>query len=144
MYAVQVEADRKALADLVKTARKAKGMTQEQLDEAAGMSAGYTAQIESYRVARPTPPTLRRLAAALDVPLESFGVATGQLDARELDVEELLEQIDAQPTEAAAIALFDQLPPRARRAIRRLAVAFLNATTEGLTEQDGPPQGQTK
>jgi transcriptional regulator with XRE-family HTH domain len=135
MYAEVME----TLADLVRDAREARAMTQEQLDEAAGMSPGYTAQLEIGRVRRPQPATMRKLAAALGLSLEDFGVATGQLDGPREDVVAALEEIDRLSTEAERLAKFRQLPRPIQRSIRRLAVDFLSAASEELMEPDGSP-----
>lgn len=125
-----------SLADLVREAREAKGMTQEQLDEAASMSPGYTAQLEIGRVGRPRPTTIRKLAMALGLSLEDFGVATGQLDKPREDVIAALEEIDRLPTEQHRLAKFQSLPLQVRRSIRRIAADLLFRASEELMEPD--------
>ena len=70
----------KSLALLVKQAREARGLTQGQVDEAIGMSTGYTGMVESGRITRPRQETLRKLELVLGIPREDMLVATGELD----------------------------------------------------------------
>ncbi|HEY0735668.1 MAG TPA: helix-turn-helix transcriptional regulator [Herpetosiphonaceae bacterium] len=68
----------KSLALLVKQAREARGLTQAQVDEAIGMSTGYTGMVESGRITRPRQETLRKLELVLGIPREDMLVATGE------------------------------------------------------------------
>lgn len=68
-----------ALAKLVEDARTAARLTQEQLAKSAGVSARCVRNIEAGVNTAPQPRTLRRLAAALDLPA---GTTRALLDAR--------------------------------------------------------------
>ena len=63
-----------AIADKLKTLRKAKGMTQQDVADAIGISRGT---IAGYEIGRRTPrfPDLQRLAELFGVGLDFFGVA---------------------------------------------------------------------
>ncbi len=57
----------------LETIRKSKGLTQSQLDEAAGLTRGTTSDIERGKNANPSWETVRRLSDALETrPEELF------------------------------------------------------------------------
>lgn len=66
--------------------RKAAGLTQRQLAEAAGVSVGVVRDLEQGLTARPRPDSVRRLAAALGIALRQSGArtASGTTAARRL------------------------------------------------------------
>lgn len=122
------------LADFVRDARDARGMTQEELAEAIGKSFGYIGQLETGKIGRPRAATLRRLAAALHVPLADLVVATGQLDASEGDAAANLLRIAALPTPAARLAAWRELPEPLRAAILVLMRDVFQAAALRLEE----------
>jgi transcriptional regulator with XRE-family HTH domain len=112
----------RTLAELVKEARTRAGITQEELSERIDRSISYIGMLEIGRVDRPKPETLRRLAAALDVPLEDLLVATGQLDeADDEDVATVLHRIAALPDHQARMRAWQDLPDAVRQALYRFA-----------------------
>lgn len=72
------------LADLVKHARQAKGMTQRQLSRALGMSEGYAGHLESGRF-RPTIETLKTLASVLGLLYGQLAVEAGYITREEFE-----------------------------------------------------------
>ena len=54
---------------MLKTLREQKGMTQEQVAKKAGVTRFYVSQLETGLRKNPSVPVLRRLAAALGVPV---------------------------------------------------------------------------
>jgi len=63
---------RRALAITVRELRARRGLTQEQLSEAAGRSRGFVAELESGRRGA-SYEAVAAVAEALDVPMEEFG-----------------------------------------------------------------------
>lgn len=61
-------AEQKGLAERLLRARKARGLTQVQLGEKAGVSGAYAAHLEGCLIANPSSNNLQKLAEALDVP----------------------------------------------------------------------------
>jgi transcriptional regulator with XRE-family HTH domain len=59
----------KRLSRVIQTLREAKGMTQRDLAETAGVTPGYIAQLEMGARKNPSLEVLRRLAKALGVPV---------------------------------------------------------------------------
>ena len=74
----------KTLADRVKQARLAKGMTQRQLSYALRMSEGYVGHLESGRF-RPTVATLKSLSAALELTYGELAVEAGYITRDEFE-----------------------------------------------------------
>ena len=74
----------KTLADRVKNARLAKGMTQRQLSYALRMSEGYVGHLESGRF-RPTVATLKSLSAALELTYGELAVEAGYITRDEFE-----------------------------------------------------------
>ena len=72
------------LADLVREARRGRGMTQRQLSLALGMSQGYVGHLESGRF-RPTVETLKALAATLGLLYGTLAVEAGYITAEEYE-----------------------------------------------------------
>lgn len=72
------------LADLVRDARRGRGMTQRQLSLALGMSQGYVGHLESGRF-RPTVGTLKALAATLGLLYGALAVEAGYITAEEYE-----------------------------------------------------------
>lgn len=68
--------DQRALAKRLFLAREKRGLTQAELGEKAGLSPAYAAHIENCLIVSPGSDSLRRLAKALNVPLEwlAFGI----------------------------------------------------------------------
>ena len=73
-----------ALADRVRAARVAKGMTQRHLSLALKMSAGYVGHLESGR-SRPTTTTLRRLSLALGLLYGDLALEAGYITRQEFE-----------------------------------------------------------
>ena len=72
------------LADLVRDARRGRGMTQRQLSLALGMSQGYVGHLESGRF-RPNVETLKALAATLGLLYGALAVEAGYITAEEYE-----------------------------------------------------------
>ena len=72
------------LADLVRDARRGRGMTQRQLSLALGMSQGYVGHLESGRF-RPTVATLKALATTLGLLYGALAVEAGYITAEEYE-----------------------------------------------------------
>ena len=72
------------LADMVREARRGRGMTQRQLSLALGMSQGYVGHLESGRF-RPTVGTLKALASALGLLYGALAVEAGFITAEEYE-----------------------------------------------------------
>jgi len=64
--------------ELFKAKREEKGMTQQQLANAAGVSLSFVAQLESGRIDDPRVSTLRRLAEALGLKLDDVADEFGR------------------------------------------------------------------
>lgn len=124
----------KTLSDVVRDARTARRMTQEDLAEAIGLSYGYVGQLETGKVARPRATTLRKLAAALQVPLDDLVVATGQLDAYRVDAEAQIVRIAALPTVQERLNAWRGLSPELRGAILKLSQDLLRLGADRLEE----------
>jgi len=54
----------------IRKRRKAKGLTQHQVAMKAGMAANHLGLIETGKIRKPRKPLLRRIARALDIPLD--------------------------------------------------------------------------
>ena len=72
------------LADMVREARRGRGMTQRQLSLALGMSQGYVGHLESGRF-RPTVGTLKALASALGLLYGALAIAAGYITEEEYE-----------------------------------------------------------
>ena len=72
------------LADLVRQARLANGLTQRQLSRAIGKSEGYVGHLESGRF-RPTVETLKALASALGLSYGRLAVEAGYITGDEFE-----------------------------------------------------------
>ncbi len=72
------------LADMVREARRGRGMTQRQLSLALGMSQGYVGHLESGRF-RPTVATLKALATTLGLLYGALAVEAGYITAEEYE-----------------------------------------------------------
>lgn len=72
------------LADMVREARRGRGMTQRQLSLALGMSQGYVGHLESGRF-RPTVGTLKALAVTLGLLYGALAVEAGYITAEEYE-----------------------------------------------------------
>lgn len=72
------------LADLVRQARQAKGLTQRQLSRALRMSEGYVGHLEGGRF-RPTVQTLKALASVLGLLYGQLAVEAGYITRAEFE-----------------------------------------------------------
>jgi transcriptional regulator with XRE-family HTH domain len=125
----------KTIADFVRDARAARGMTQEELADRLGMTPGYVGILETGKVGRPRVQTLRKLAAALDVPLQDLVATTGQIDAPPSDdIAILLHRIAGLRTPDDRRAAFRQLPESVRKSIRILMRDLFAEVAEMLEE----------
>jgi DNA-binding SARP family transcriptional activator/tetratricopeptide (TPR) repeat protein/transcriptional regulator with XRE-family HTH domain len=70
------------LASLVRSRRRAAGLTQLQLADAAGVSVGAVRDLEQGRTEQPRQRSVQRIAAALGVALEPGSPGPGRADAR--------------------------------------------------------------
>lgn len=105
-----------SLAHLIKQAREARGMTQVQVDEAIGMSTGYTGMVESNRITRPRAETLRKLENVLGIAREDMLVATGELDTPSDDASVMLQRIATLPNREQRLEAWATLPEGLRSA----------------------------
>ena len=80
--------------------RKARGMTAEKLEEAAGLAPGQVSRIESGSTRDPRPSTIAKLARALEVTTEELLRSKASASA-----ERVVETPDVYPSRAQAIAL---------------------------------------
>lgn len=92
------------LGQIVKAARQAKGLTQAELGKLAGMATSSVGMLESGRVDRPFPETLRKLSKALGLTMEELVAATGQLEPPSVTPDDISqERIEAEVHRIAAI-----------------------------------------
>ncbi|HEY0735667.1 MAG TPA: helix-turn-helix transcriptional regulator [Herpetosiphonaceae bacterium] len=126
----------KSLALLVKQAREARGLTQAQVDEAIGMSTGYTGMVESGRITRPRQETLRKLELVLGIPREDMLVATGELDTPSEDTTILIQRIAAIPDRRQRLEAWSRLPESLRSAVLVLVQDMLLAGARQLRDSD--------
>lgn len=124
----------KSLAQLVKQAREARGLTQAQVDEAIGMSMGYTGMVESGRITRPRQETLRKLEVVLGIPREVMLVATGELDTPSEDTTIMLQRIAALPDRQQRLEAWSRLPESLRSAVLVLMQDMMLAGAQLLRE----------
>lgn len=126
----------RSLAQLVRQAREARGLTQAQVDEAVGMSVGYTGMVESGRITRPRPDTLRKLESVLGIPREDMLVATGELDTPSEDATVVLQRIAALPDREQRLDAWAMLPETLRSAVIVLMQDVLLAGAQQLRVWD--------
>lgn len=124
------------LAQLIKQAREARGLTQAQVDEAICMSAGYTGMVESGRITRPRPHTLRKLEVVLGLSREDMLVATGELDVPSDDVTVVLQRIAALPNREQRLDAWAALPESLRSAVVVLMQDVLLAGAQMLWDPE--------
>lgn len=122
----------RSLAQLVKQTREARNLTQAQVDEAVGMSIGYTGMVESGRITRPRPDTLRKLEQVLGIPREDMLVATGELDTPSEDAAVVLQRIAALPDREQRLEAWALLPESVRSAVVVLMQDVLLAGAQHL------------
>ena len=67
---------------IIRSARKAKGLTLRQLSEQSGISNPYISQLESGKIKRPSAVSLYTLAGILDVDFDSLMVEYGFVDPK--------------------------------------------------------------
>jgi transcriptional regulator with XRE-family HTH domain len=130
----------KSLARLVKQAREARSLTQAQVDEAIGMSTGYTGMVESGRITRPRQETLRKLEVVLGIPREDMLVATGELDTPSEDTTIILQRIAAIPDRQQRLDAWARLPESLRSAVLVLMQDMLLAGAQILREPVPSPE----
>lgn len=126
-----------SLPQLLRQAREARGLTQAQVDEAIGMSVGYTGMVESGRITRPRPDTLRKLEAVLGIPRQDMLVATGELDTPSDDMTVVLQRIAALPDREQRLEAWGALPESLRTAILVLLQDVVTAGASSLWEPAG-------
>lgn len=125
----------KKLSDVVRDARRALGMTQSELETAIDKRYGYVGMLETDKIGRPKPDTLRRLSAALKVPLEDLVRATNQLDAApQEDAAAAIQRIAALPLRSQRLAAWSELPPPMRAAILILMRDVFETAADQLEE----------
>jgi transcriptional regulator with XRE-family HTH domain len=90
------------IGELVRQARKRKSMTQTELADRTGLAPGSIGMLESGKVDRPYPDTLKKLSQALDLSMSELVAATGQLDAPGVD-DYTQERVEAEAHRIAAI-----------------------------------------
>lgn len=129
---IDVTSPVRSLAQLVKQTREARNLTQAQVDEAVGMSIGYTGMVESGRITRPRPETLRKLESVLGIPREDMLVATGELDTPSEDAAVVLQRIAALPDREQRLEAWAMLPETVRSAVVVLMQDVLLAGAQQL------------
>ncbi len=128
----------RSLSQLVKQARETRGMTQSQVDELVGMSIGYTGMVESGRITRPRPETLRKLESVLGIPREDMLVATGELDAPSDDAAVILQRIATIPDRERRLEAWAMLGHPLRSAIMILMQDILLSAAQKVWLQSAP------
>ena len=126
----------KSLAQIVKQARKARGLTQAQVDEAIGMSTGYTGMVENGVITRPPQEMLRKLEIVLGIPREAMLAAMGKLDTPSEDMTIVLQRIAALPKRRDRLEAWARLPQSLRSAVLVLMQDMLLA---GAQQSPDPP-----
>jgi transcriptional regulator with XRE-family HTH domain len=127
-----------SLAQLVKQAREARGLTQAQVDEAVGMSVGYTGMVESGRITRPRPETLRKLEQVLGIAREDTLVATGELATPSDEASVVLQRIAALPDREQRLEAWALLPDSLRAAVVVLMQDMMLAGAQQLWDASTP------
>jgi len=125
------------LSEVVRDARKARRMTQEELAEAIGKSVSWVGMLETDKLDRPKRAELRALASTLQLPVEDMLVAMGQMDAAPEDVAILIQRIAGLPTPEARLAAVNDLPEPVFQAIAVLTRDLVAAKAEQLEELVG-------
>ncbi len=119
--------------ELIKAARKSRGLTQKQLGDLCGMADSAIRRYESGK-GNPTQKTLQRIASALQVDpysLYSFDQATQALEER-INAQEERATLDSAEKAAEAVAvLADGIGDRLKYKAQIAAVMAI-ITTEGL------------
>lgn len=131
----------RTFAQLIKQAREARGLTQAHVDEAIGMSVGYMGMLESGRITRPRPETLRRLEQVLGIPRADMLVATGELDLPSDDAAIVLQRVAALPDREQRLEAWAHLPEALRAPVLVLMQDVLQAGAQQLwtTSPDSAP-----
>lgn len=132
----------RSLSQLVKQAREARSMTQAQVDDSVGMSIGYTGMVESGRITRPRPETLRKLEHVLGIPREDMLVATGELDTPSEDTAVVLQRIAAMPDREQRLEAWALLGDPLRSAIVTMMQDILLAAAQKVWIEAPPPDPQ--
>ncbi len=101
------------LATRVKTARKTKGMTLDQLAERSGLAKGILSKVENFRVT-PSLPSIIKIAAALDIPLEKLFEGLDQKPITSIVRKSEVKEVE-RDSEESTIRYFDLAHPRANR-----------------------------
>ena len=101
------------LATRVKTARKTKGMTLDQLAERSGLAKGILSKVENFRVT-PSLPSIIKIAAALDIPLEKLFEGLDQKPITSIVRKSEVKEVE-RDSEESTIRYFDIAHPRANR-----------------------------
>lgn len=122
------------IADFVRDARHARGLTQEQLEDQIGKSGGYIGQLEGGKIKRPQNETLYALAQVLLVPIEDLLVATGQLPAPPQNAAAMIQRIAALPTPEARVRAWRELPDSLRAAMLILMRDVFQVAAQRLEE----------
>ncbi|MCB8969510.1 MAG: helix-turn-helix domain-containing protein [Thermoleophilales bacterium] len=97
-----VEVGEPELCDLIKEARKDRGLTLREVARRSGVSAGQLSRIEGGEVQRPSIATLEAVASALARPAAPLLLFAGHIDRAELDrcLSEVVERLDARGLES--------------------------------------------
>ena len=76
------------LGRLIRKRRRARGLTQEQVEELSGVSQHHQSQIELGKIANPSDAVLEALASALQIDLQDIRIAQGWVVVVEVDDDE--------------------------------------------------------
>lgn len=138
-YALHIERPKpytgimKRLSEVVRDARHALGMTQNELEDAIDKKFGYIGMLETDKIGRPKSATLRRLSVALKVPLDELVRSTGQLDAvPKEDAAAAIQRIASLPSRVERLDAWSQLPAPTRAAMLVLMRDVFETAAEQL------------
>jgi transcriptional regulator with XRE-family HTH domain len=95
------------LAERLREARSARGLSLEAASGAAKISTAYLHKLEAGRVRTPSPHVLRRLGQVLEVPYPALMMAAGYLDSKEMQMTPSIPP--RTPTNAEIVRLLEQL-----------------------------------
>jgi transcriptional regulator with XRE-family HTH domain len=87
------------LGSYIKARRTARGLTQEELGDMAGMSKAYISQVENGRVTLPSADIRRRIAKALGVTHLEMLIAAGELFEDEIATAGVVGLVQADPND---------------------------------------------
>jgi len=133
------EEDRGPLAAVLRSYRRQRGWTQGQVAVYAGVSRSFISQMEQGRYKTAEPPTLQRIANALQAPLKVFLEAAGITDAPTYIVPELATPLPAIDPGDALLGQLLSIWAKLSLEDQRVGVAVLRTIWENHKERAPPP-----